>query len=403
MTSHDLRVARRVFLCHASADKAAVRDLYRRLVHDGFAPWLDEEDLLPGEKWEQAIRNAIRASDHVVVCLSGASTTKAGYVHREINEALDVADEQPEDAIFVIPARLDDCRVPQRLRQLHWVDLFAPAGYSRLLKAMGGRPRATVPPRLIHVAHAPGQEVAMRRESRALDDKQLVLLQDAFRALQAVAGQDGYHALAGIHGLPPPQYAQLHTRLFLAWNRAYLHFFEAALRAHVPGASLAWWDWRLRDDDWIPPAFTDDTGPDDRANPLVASAIPAEARAPDGEALTYRRPTDTKRVSHLTSARVVEAVLKLTGFSDFQVQVEALSDRVHGSVGGTMGLVGTSAFDPIFWAHRAMVDRLWREWQLRNGDDGIDDKLRNAKLPPFPMVVAQTLDVRELGYDYVAD
>ena len=40
----------RIFLCHASEDKAQVREVYHRLrAIGGFAPWLDEEDLLPGQ------------------------------------------------------------------------------------------------------------------------------------------------------------------------------------------------------------------------------------------------------------------------------------------------------------------------------------------------------------------
>jgi tyrosinase len=31
-----------------------------------------------------------------------------------------------------------------------------------------------------------------------------------------------------------------------------------------------------------------------------------------------------------------------------------------------MSLVPFAAFDPIFWAHHTMVDRLWRLWQLRH-------------------------------------
>jgi hypothetical protein len=42
----------RVFLCHSSGDKQAVRDLYRRLRGDGLDPWLDEENLLPGQNWD---------------------------------------------------------------------------------------------------------------------------------------------------------------------------------------------------------------------------------------------------------------------------------------------------------------------------------------------------------------
>jgi len=128
--------ARRIFLCHSPADKAKVRTLYHRLSGDGLAPWLDEEDLSPGDSWELAIRKAVRASDFVVACLSTTSTTSAGHMHKELKEALDVADEQPQGTIFVIPVRLEDCAVPERLSHLHAVDLFAEAGYSRLVRGL---------------------------------------------------------------------------------------------------------------------------------------------------------------------------------------------------------------------------------------------------------------------------
>lgn len=60
----------RVFLCHSSGDKAAVRQLYQRLVDDGFQPWLDEEDLVPGQRWQLEIPKAVRNSEVVLVCLS---------------------------------------------------------------------------------------------------------------------------------------------------------------------------------------------------------------------------------------------------------------------------------------------------------------------------------------------
>ncbi len=133
-----------VFLCHPSGDKGRVRDLYRRLRADGFAPWLDEEDLLPGQDWEREIRRAVRAADVVLVCLSAHSVTKRGFVQKEIRLALDVADEQPEGTIYIIPARLEECEVPDRLRPLHWVDLFEPRGYERLLDALRRRAGAAV-------------------------------------------------------------------------------------------------------------------------------------------------------------------------------------------------------------------------------------------------------------------
>jgi formylglycine-generating enzyme required for sulfatase activity len=128
--------ALRVFLCHASSDKPAVRELYRRLHDDGIDAWLDEEDLLPGQDWQRAIPKAVRDSDVVLVCLSRNSINKAGYVQKEIKFALDVADEQPEDTIFLIPLKLEECNVPERLSRWQWVNLPNPNGYERLMRAL---------------------------------------------------------------------------------------------------------------------------------------------------------------------------------------------------------------------------------------------------------------------------
>jgi hypothetical protein len=127
---------KRVFLCHSSGDKVQVRDLYQRLRSDGFHPWLDEEDLLPGQDWKQAIATAVRSSVVVLVCLSKSSIAKTGFVQREIKDALDVADEQPDGSIFLIPVRLEDCDVPQRLCRWHWVNLFDKGGYDKLLNSL---------------------------------------------------------------------------------------------------------------------------------------------------------------------------------------------------------------------------------------------------------------------------
>jgi CheY-like chemotaxis protein len=126
----------RIFLCHSSNDKPSVRVLYRRLRDDGFDPWLDEEDLLPGQEWEREIPKAVRKCDVVVVCLSRAAINKRGYVQKEIKIALDIADEQPEGTIYIIPLKLEECEVPERLSHLHWVDFFKEEGYGRLVRSL---------------------------------------------------------------------------------------------------------------------------------------------------------------------------------------------------------------------------------------------------------------------------
>lgn len=125
-----------VFLCHTSEDKENVRELRIRLLQDGFDPWLDEFNLLPGQEWEIEIQHAVREADVVVVCLSTRSINKKGYVQREIRIALDAADERPQGSIFIIPARIEECQIPMRLSKWQRVDLFEKNGYERLCLAL---------------------------------------------------------------------------------------------------------------------------------------------------------------------------------------------------------------------------------------------------------------------------
>jgi hypothetical protein len=126
----------KVFLCHGKEDKSSVRHLYHRLQAVGIEPWLDEEQILPGQDWKLEITRAVRQSDIVLVCLSRTSVGKTGFVQKEIKDALDAADERPEGMIFLIPTRLEECEVPDRLRDRQWVDLFNPRGFDLLLKSL---------------------------------------------------------------------------------------------------------------------------------------------------------------------------------------------------------------------------------------------------------------------------
>jgi hypothetical protein len=125
----------KVFLCHASADKPKVRELYRYLKRRGLQPWLDAEDLLPGQAWQVEIPKALETSDAIIICLSKGSVDKEGYVQKEIKFALDKALEMPEGRIFLIPARLEECDFPRSLSGYQWVDLFDKGGYAKMMKA----------------------------------------------------------------------------------------------------------------------------------------------------------------------------------------------------------------------------------------------------------------------------
>jgi hypothetical protein len=126
-----------IFLCHASEDKAAVRDIYQRLrAIEGFEPWLDEEALLPGQVWEREIPRTLKASAFILIFFSRHSVAKRGYVQREMKLALDALQEVPEGTIHTIPVRLDDCPVPEQLQRYHYANLFDPRGFERLVHAI---------------------------------------------------------------------------------------------------------------------------------------------------------------------------------------------------------------------------------------------------------------------------
>lgn len=126
----------KVFLCHASADKPKVRELYRTLKRRGVQPWLDAEDLIPGQNWEVEIPKALLSSDAIIICLTKNSVDKEGYVQKEIKFALDKAMEMPDGRIFIIPTRLEDCELPFSLRQYQAVNLYEKTGYTKLMQAL---------------------------------------------------------------------------------------------------------------------------------------------------------------------------------------------------------------------------------------------------------------------------
>jgi tyrosinase len=67
-----------------------------------------------------------------------------------------------------------------------------------------------------------------------------------------------------------------------------------------------------------------------------------------------------------------------------------------------MGNIGTAAYDPIFWSHHAMIDRLWLIWQARHGNANISADLLDVVLQPFNLRVRDVLNANDLGYDYAA-
>jgi hypothetical protein len=133
------RALPQVFIAYVREDEGLAARLYRDLETVGFNPWMDVRKLVAGQNWPRAIESAIETSDFFVACFSGNSVRKKGGFQSEIRYALDCARQVPLDEIFIVPVRLDECRVPRTIRhELQYIDLFPDwnDGMNRLVSMM---------------------------------------------------------------------------------------------------------------------------------------------------------------------------------------------------------------------------------------------------------------------------
>lgn len=113
------------FLAYSKLNQIAVREFAARLKAEGWIdPWFDEEDILPGQVWQNSVIMGVRKSHAVIIFLSKDAVASEGFFQREIKLALDTAAEKPEEMIFIIPIRLDECVVPELLQRYHYVNYF---------------------------------------------------------------------------------------------------------------------------------------------------------------------------------------------------------------------------------------------------------------------------------------
>lgn len=129
-------VPHEVFISYAKEDVRHALQLAAMLRAEGIRAWIDIDELQPGENWELGIRKAIRTCRFILVLLSPRSVMKRGYVQKEIREALDIADTMPEEQVYIVPVRIEDCLVPDRLKRWQWSDLFDESAKVRLIQSL---------------------------------------------------------------------------------------------------------------------------------------------------------------------------------------------------------------------------------------------------------------------------
>jgi len=236
------------------------------------------------------------------------------------------------------------------------------------------------------------------------DAPHMATFRSAMTAIQAITDNRGYNFIAGFHGAPgnycwhhqASSRTPLQARLFLPWHRAYLWWLEQALQDQVDDVALPWWDWTAGTR--LPPAYTA-RRVGGEPNPLAGSRISVPSA---GLHRRTRRAAGRTQGVRLPTAAEIDDILDDTDWASFSDRIESVHDQVHVWVGGDMSDVTAAAFDPIFFAHHCMVDRLWYLWQVRHGNGGIPGDLLDLPLEPFGKTTREVLDAQRLGYEYAS-
>jgi tyrosinase len=213
------------------------------------------------------------------------------------------------------------------------------------------------------------------------------------------------------HGLPGEKYCdRAHGQpSFLPWHRAYLYRFEQALRDTGHDVMLPWWDWTKTRR--LPGPYTEAQRPNGEPNPMRSVRINQLALQEGSRERAHPRTVTLSGIPNtfrqpnlpgtaLPTRAEIKRVLGYTDFTKFSSNLEDCHGEVHIWVGGHMTDIPFAAYDPIFWAHHCMIDRIWRIWQLHNSRGSFPASVLGQVMEPFHLTGAQVADPTALGYDY---
>ena len=101
------------FVSYVREDQRQVDRMCTELNRYGVETWTDRSSLIPGQRWRDAIRRAIRDGAAFIACFSPQFVERSRtYMHEELNIAIGELRMRPNTAIWFIPILLGQCDVP---------------------------------------------------------------------------------------------------------------------------------------------------------------------------------------------------------------------------------------------------------------------------------------------------
>ena len=130
------RDKKRIFLIYAREDLQRAKGISRFLSRKGFLPWLDVNEVKPGQVWQKTVKIALEQSSIALILVS-PNLAKEGFVHEEIKTAYKTLNDIGIDRSPIIPLRLTESTVvPDELANIQWINYFDKNGEYELLQSL---------------------------------------------------------------------------------------------------------------------------------------------------------------------------------------------------------------------------------------------------------------------------
>lgn len=131
-----MRETPHIFVDYARADGERAGEILERLSVEGFKMLTDGGERAGEGGWAPGDPTAFLDADFFLICLSNNAVDAKGVLLPGLKRKLDYLWRGANGQAFLIPVRLEECRVPRSLQAFECVDLFTPGGWAELLAAI---------------------------------------------------------------------------------------------------------------------------------------------------------------------------------------------------------------------------------------------------------------------------
>jgi len=98
-----------VFISYSRNDSITAKDLANKCKHYSLKTWLDEEQLRPGDNWQERMEKAIKTCNVAIIIISN-DTLRSNHVNKEWSLICEEKWNRPDIKIIVL--KLDDAKIP---------------------------------------------------------------------------------------------------------------------------------------------------------------------------------------------------------------------------------------------------------------------------------------------------